>query len=168
LLQGIDWSRTKAYSVGLGGIDINLKGREAQGIVTADQADSLKALIADGLTGLVDVESGAVAIRRVLTREQIYSGPYAHESPDLTVAFSRGYRVSWGSSMGGVPQGLIEDNRSKWSGDHVVDPELVPRILFMNRPFRAEGASLVDLAPTILDALGIAVPPVLEGSSLLS
>jgi bisphosphoglycerate-independent phosphoglycerate mutase (AlkP superfamily) len=70
--------------------------------------------------------------------------------------------------MGGVPQGLIEDNRSKWSGDHVVDPELVPGILFMNRPFRAEAASLVDLAPTILDALGIAVPPVLEGSSLLS
>jgi predicted AlkP superfamily phosphohydrolase/phosphomutase len=168
LLQGIDWSRTRAYSVGLGGIDINLKGREALGIVNADEVDALKAMIADGLTGLVDPESGAVAIRRVLSREQIYSGTYAHEAPDLSVAFSRGYRVSWGSSMGGVPEGLVEDNLSKWSGDHVVDPALVPGVLFMNRPYRTDAASLVDLAPTILEALGCPAPPSMEGNSLLS
>jgi predicted AlkP superfamily phosphohydrolase/phosphomutase len=167
LLQGIDWSRTRAYSVGLGGIDINLKGREGQGIVDAGEVDALKALIADGLTGLIDQESGAVAIRGVRTREQIYTGPYAHEAPDLSVGFARGYRVSWGSSMGGVPEGLVEDNVSKWSGDHVNDPALVPGILFMNRPYREASASLVDLAPTILDALGCAARG-LEGNSLLS
>jgi hypothetical protein len=57
--------------------------------------------------------------------------------------------------MGGVGEHLIEDNTKLWSGDHIVDPALVPGMLAMNRPFRTEGARLEDLAPTILDALGV-------------
>jgi hypothetical protein len=97
----------------------------------------------------------------------VYSGPYAHESPDLMVLCAEGYRISWGSSMGGVPEGLFEDNIKAWGGDHIVDPALVPGVLFMNRPFRGTGARLVDLAPTILAALGAPEGPALEGSSLL-
>ena len=55
----------------------------------------------------------------------------------------------------------------KWAGDHIIDPSLVPGILFMNRPFEAEGASLVDLAPTILAALEVPSGPEMEGRSLL-
>jgi len=54
----------------------------------------------------------------------------------------------------------------KWSGDHCIDPAATPGVLLMNRPFRREGASLVDLAPTILDAFGLAKGPLMEGSSL--
>ena len=69
--------------------------------------------------------------------------------------------------MGGVPEGHFEDNVKKWSGDHIIDPALVPGVLFMNRPFRGEAARLVDLAPTILAALGVPKGPAMEGSSLL-
>ena len=65
---------------------------------------------------------------------------------------------------------MMEDNMRRWSGDHIVDPESVPGILFMNRalPQRKTGpARIIDLAPTILNYLGVAVPESMEGSSLL-
>lgn len=154
MFRAVDWERTRAYAVGLGGIYLNLAGREAKGIVRPEEAAGLTAKIAQGLTGLEDPGRG-VAIRSVRTRETLYDGPYAGESPDLVTLFSAGYRVSWGASMGGVGEHLIEDNTKLWSGDHIVDPALVPGMLAMNRPFRADGARLEDLTPTILDALGV-------------
>jgi hypothetical protein len=76
--------------------------------------------------------------------------------------------VSWSTALGGIPQALFEDNVKKWGGDHIIDPSLVPGVLFMNRPFRDERASLLDLAPTILAALGVPKGPVMEGESLLA
>ncbi len=115
LLRHVDWSRTKAYALGLSGIYLNLEGREGQGTVAADEADALKRSIAEDLSGLTDPATGDVAIRRVRPRELVYSGPFVDEAPDLLVDFSRGYRVSWGSSLGGVPEGLVEDNCKKWN-----------------------------------------------------
>jgi predicted AlkP superfamily phosphohydrolase/phosphomutase len=165
--RGVDWSRTQAYALGLGGIYLNLKGREEKGIVIADEAESIKTAISKGLTGLSDPERGQVAIRSVASREQIYSGPYVSEAPDLLVNFAEGYRVSWGTPLGGTPAGLFEDNRKKWGGDHMIDPVLAPGVLFMNQSFRGESPSLVDLAPTILAALGVPKGSAMEGSSLL-
>lgn len=167
LLRHVDWGKTKAYALGLGGIYLNLQGREEKGIVPADAAEGVKAAIARGLTGLRDPGRDAVAVRNVRPREELYSGPFAGESPDLVVHFAAGYRVSWSSSMGGVSEGHFEDNVKTWSGDHIIDPALVPGVLFMNRPFRGESARLVDLAPTILAALGVPKGPAMEGSSLL-
>src|SRR5262249_25050867 len=73
--RGVDWSRTKAYALGLGGIYLNLKGREGQGIVEAGEAESLKDGIATALSGLVDPARAKVATSSVVTREQVYSGP---------------------------------------------------------------------------------------------
>lgn len=165
--HGVDWSRTKAYALGLGGIYLNLKGREEKGIVEASEAQSLKSAIADGLTNLTDLALGKAAISSVATREQIYSGAYAHESPDLLVNFAEGYRVSWGTALGGAPEGYFEDNVKRWCGDHIIDPCLVPGVLFMNREFNGEKARLLDMAPTILEALGVPKGPAMEGDSLL-
>ncbi len=168
MFKSVDWTRTKAYAVGLSGIYLNIEGREKFGVVKADDARGLAAAIAERLTGFVDAERGEVAIRSASPRDQIYSGPYVQNAPDLVVNYSAGYRVSWSSSLGGFGTTLVEDNIKKWSGDHIIDPSLVPGVLLMNRPFRRDGASLVDLAPTILHALGASVDRDLEGSSLLS
>ena len=121
-----------------------------------------------GLTGLPDPERGnTVAIHRAQPREAVYHGPYLEEAPDILVDFAPGYRISWSSSMGGVAEGQFEDNVKKWSGDHIIDPDQVPGVLFMNRPFRRERARLLDLAPTILAALGVPKGPAMEGESLL-
>lgn len=165
--RGVDWSRTQAYALGLGGIYLNLKGREEKGIVNADEAEGIKTAIIKGLTGLGDPERGQVAVRSVSSREQIYHGPYVGEAPDLLVNFAEGYRVSWGTPLGGTPAGLFEDNMKKWGGDHMIDPVLAPGVLFMNQSFRGESPSLVDLAPTILAALSVPKGSAMEGSSLL-
>jgi predicted AlkP superfamily phosphohydrolase/phosphomutase len=167
LFRHVDWDRTKAYALGLGGIYLNLRGREGQGIVAPDEAESVKAAIARGLRGLIDPADGAHAIRRVQPREEVYRGPYVHEAPDLLVHCASGYRVAWGTAMGGVGAEVIADNTHAWGGDHIIDPALVPGVLFASQPLRADGPTLIDLAPTILSALGVPPDPALEGSSLL-
>jgi bisphosphoglycerate-independent phosphoglycerate mutase (AlkP superfamily) len=86
----------------------------------------------------------------------------------LIVNFSEGYRASWSTGLGGVPEGHFEDNVKRWSGDHIIDPQLVPGVLFMNRIFNEESARLVDLAPTILKVLGVPQSKEMEGEALLS
>ena len=167
MLRGIDWGRTKAYSVGLSGIYLNLKGREAEGIVAQDQAMRLQREIAAALPTLRDPITGVAAVRSVLRRDELYFGPYAHQSPDLMVNCAQGYRLSWRSARGGVGRECVEDNEQRWSGDHIVDPALVPGILVMNRPLRQDKADLRDLAPTILAALGVPPGPEMEGESLV-
>ncbi len=164
----VDWSRTRAYALGIGGIYLNVAGREARGIVPPGDAEAVGAALAAGLTGLGDPVRGTTAVRGVSSRAQLYRGPFADQSPDLQVHCAAGYRASWTTALGGVPAGLFEDNVKRWSGDHIVDPALVPGVLFMNRTFHGEGARLQDLAPTILHALGVPVPPVMEGVSLFS
>jgi predicted AlkP superfamily phosphohydrolase/phosphomutase len=163
----VDWSRTQAYAVGLGSIYLNVRGREGQGIVAPNEADAVARRIADGIAGLRDETRGAVAVHGARTRAEVYSGPFADEAPDLVVRFAPGYRVSWTTALGGIPNGLVEDNVKKWGGDHIIDPDLVPGVLFMNRPFSGDAASLADLAPTVLDAFGVAKGPAMEGRSLL-
>ncbi|RPJ57989.1 MAG: phosphodiesterase [Acidobacteria bacterium] len=166
--QGVDWHRTKAYALGLGGIFLNLKGREASGIVDTGDAGALKTEIASRLTQVVDPDRGERPVRSVCDRDQIYSGPYVSQAPDLVVNFAPGYRVSWETPLGGVPEGLFSDNLKKWSGDHVIDPCLSPGVLMMNHPWGRDQAHLADLAPTILHALGTPRAAEMEGESLLS
>jgi predicted AlkP superfamily phosphohydrolase/phosphomutase len=175
----VDWSKTYAYAVGLGGIYLNFKGREREGILEeGTEAERVRNTIQSGLTGISDAKTNKQAIRSVLHREKLYSGPYAANAPDLLVNFSPGFRVSWQSAVGGFANSLIADNNRRWSGDHIIDPDAVPGILFMNRnlvapPFSRssrEGGSLphiIDLAPTILNYLGVPVPQTMEGTSLL-
>jgi predicted AlkP superfamily phosphohydrolase/phosphomutase len=165
--KNVDWDKTRAYSLGLGGIFLNLKGRESRGIVDPAEAARVKASIIKGLSGLGDPERDQVAVRSVVDSNQIYFGPYVSEAPDLFVNFADGYRVSWGTPLGGAPAGLFEDNTKKWSGDHVIDPTLVPGVLFMNRDFDSQSPGLEDLAPTILAALGVPKIPAMHGRSLL-
>ena len=166
-MRHIDWARTRAYALGLGGIYLNLKGREGEGVVDPGDAEALKAEIAAALGGLVDPSSGAVAVRSVASSGAVYTGPFVDEAPDLLVSCARGYRASWGSAIGGVGASVFEDNARAWSGDHIIDPTLVPGVLFMNRPFHNESPTLLDLAPTILEAFGQGPGPGMEGRSLL-
>jgi predicted AlkP superfamily phosphohydrolase/phosphomutase len=169
---GVDWSKTCAYAVGLGGIYLNFKRRESGGILEeGTEAERVRRAIQTGLAGYPDLPTGRPAIRSVSRREELYSGAFVGNSPDLLVNFHRGFRVSWQSAVGGFSPGVLENNLRRWSGDHIVDPESVPGVLFMNRtPDQDQGqgpARMIDLAPTILQFLGVAVPESMEGASLL-
>ena len=165
----VDWSKTYAYAVGLGGIYLNFKGREHGGILEEGaEAERVRNAIQSGLADFPDTNAQRPAIRSVSRREDLYSGKFVENSPDLLVNFYPGFRVSWRTAVGGFANSLLENNKRRWSGDHIVDPESVPGILFMNRVARRNHAQMVDLAPTILNYLGVTVPQFMEGKSLLS
>jgi predicted AlkP superfamily phosphohydrolase/phosphomutase len=167
-LRAVDWGRTRAYALGIGSIYLNVAGREGDGIVAAADAPRVAHELAQALRGLCDPATGLAAVRAARTREEIYTGAYAAESPDVLVGFAEGYRASWATALGGVPAEVVEDNTRRWSGDHIIDPALVPGVLFMNRPFASERAALTDMAPTILSALGVPKGGSMEGESLFS
>jgi predicted AlkP superfamily phosphohydrolase/phosphomutase len=166
-LAGVDWSQTRAFAIGLAGIFINVKGKFDQGIVEAEGvADRLREEIAQRLTGLVDPETGTSAVKRVYIASRIYRGPYKDNGPDLIVGYQRGYRVSWETAIGRATTEVFHSNHKPWSGDHCVDPTLVPGVLFSNRPVTTDNPRLMDIGPTVLDMFGVAVPDYMDGKAL--
>ena len=167
--ENVDWSKTRAYAMGLGEVYINLKGREAQGIVSPGaEYDALKAELKAKLPAMVDPDGGAHPVRRVLAREEIYRQFDPNMIPDLFVTNNDGYRVSWQTSLGGTPKDLIEVNKQVWSGDHCsVDPELVKGIFFYNRKLATDRPPYIgDVYPTVLGLLGVKPPYPLDGLEL--
>ena len=84
----------------------------------------------------------------------------------MLVGYHKGYRVSWDCAVGKVTKDILEDNTKAWSGDHCVDPVLVPGVLFANRPVNSADPGIEDLAPTALHLFGVDVPQWVEGKSL--
>ena len=162
--EDVDWSRTRAYTMGLNGLYLNIKGREREGIVQPGaEAEALKEEIRTRLDGLVDPASQKVGITGVFDCDAVYAGPYVDNAPDLIVGYGEGYRASWDSVMGKVTSLIFEDNLKAWSGDHCVDPRLVPGVLFSNRKISEEKPAIVDVAPTILKLFGLGLPGHLDG-----
>jgi len=166
--KDVDWARTKAYGLGLGGLYLNLKGREAQGIVEpGPAAAALRAELSKKLLALKDGANGPAAIAHVYDREAIYAGPYKDNAPDLIIGYNEGFRASWDGVTGIVNTAVIEDNTKAWSGDHCIDPALVPGVLFSNLKLRRPDPSIMDIAPTILELFGIAPPSHMDGRGLV-
>jgi predicted AlkP superfamily phosphohydrolase/phosphomutase len=167
--ENVDWSKTRAYAVGLGELYVNVKGRESQGIVEPGaEYDALKKELQEKLVAMVDPETGEHPVRRVVSREQVYKKFDPNMIPDLIALNNDGYRVSWQTSLGGVPKDVFEVNKGVWSGDHCsVDPEIVKGIFFSNRKLTTDRAPYIaDVYPTVLGALGVKVPYEVDGVEL--
>jgi predicted AlkP superfamily phosphohydrolase/phosphomutase len=163
-LRDVDWSKTKAYCLGLTGMFLNVRGREQDGIVAPGQeVQALKTEIMAKLKGLRDEEKKEIGIREAFDPAKLYSGPYLENGPDLIIGYNAGYRVSWDCASGVISGPVFEDNVKAWSGDHCVDPRLVPGVLFCSKSIDADDPHIVDLAPTALRLFGIQAPPHMDG-----
>lgn len=161
----IDWSRTKAYGLGLNGLYLNLKGRERDGIVDPAEREALLKEITEKLLAVRDPENNRPVVARVYRAEEVYPGPRMAEAPDLIVGYARDYRASWATTLGDMPEGVLSNNDSAWSADHCMAAEEVPGVLFSNRPLISENPSLVDVAPSILSVFGVRPPVEMTGRS---
>ncbi|MEE9609903.1 MAG: alkaline phosphatase family protein, partial [Desulfatiglandales bacterium] len=93
--EGVDWTKTRAYAVGLGGIFLNIKGRERDGHVQpGSEEEALKAEIAGKLMDLKDPQDNKEAVCKVYDSKEIYNGPYRENAPDLLVGCHKGFRTS--------------------------------------------------------------------------
>ncbi len=166
-LRDVDWSKTKAYCLGLTGMFLNMKGRESEGIVEpGEEAKAVKREIIAKLHELRDDEENEIGINEMFDTEELYQGPYLRNAPDLLVGYNHGYRVSWDCATGMVNGPVFEDNIKAWSGDHGVDPRIVPGVLFSNRDVHDDDPALMDIAPTALKLFGIEPPEHMDGKPL--
>ena len=167
--KDVDWGKTKAYGLGLGGVYLNLKGREAKGTVSpGEEAKRLKAELISKLSGLRDAANGgAVGITRIYDADAVYAGPYKENAPDLIIGYNEGYRASWEGVTGIVNDIVFEDNDKAWSGDHCIDPALVPGVFFSNLRTKTPNPSIMDIAPTALELFGLRPPAHMDGRSLV-
>ena len=166
-LANVDWSKTRAYGLGLNGLYLNMHAREREGIVTPGaEADALLKEIREKLLAVRDPKNNLPVITRVDFAADAYQGPYAHDGPDALVGYNRGYRAGWKTILGAFPPEVLEDNTNAWSGDHCMDYTLVPGVLLSNRDIAAATPALTDIAPTILAEFGIAKPKDMMGQSV--
>ena len=179
--SGIDWNRTRAFSDTLfPNISINVRGREPLGIVEpGKEYERICTEITEALLECRDEASGEPIVDKVLHREATYTGPYVDKAPDLLIRWredvpisgiripqKNGTRSASETARGGTPFIPGEDYRFI-SGDHRLNGIL----LFRNTRKKPGGcflnkASLMDIAPTVLHALGLPIPDDMDGGVL--
>ena len=148
---------------------LNVAGREGQGIVQLGaEAQALKRELIGRLSGFRDEERGEVGINELFDTAVIYDGPYQGNAPDLLVGYNHGYRTSWDCATGVVAGPVFTDNVKAWSGDHCVDPRIVPGVLFCSHPIDDDDPALIDVAPTVLRLFGIDPPRHMDGKPLFT
>ena len=155
LYTNVDWSRTRAYALGLNGLYINVAGREKDGIVDPGQREALAKEIGAKLLQVIDPKTGRRAVTKVQRREEYRDRGYLDIGPDLIVGYAKGTRTSDESALGKLMPEVITDNLGEWSGDHCMDPDSVPGILFTSRPLKKPAARLDELAAAVLAEFGV-------------
>jgi predicted AlkP superfamily phosphohydrolase/phosphomutase len=166
--ENVDWSRTRAYALGIGQIYVNLRGRESRGIVgPGAEASQLADALTARLLTMRDPEDGSPIVRSVYKRDDVYSGEYSSNAPELQVGMHEGYRVSWQTTLGGAPEGLVSPNMRKWSGDHGgYDFATTAGVLITNRRLASPTPSIMDIAPTVLKYFGVPIPADTDGKAM--
>jgi predicted AlkP superfamily phosphohydrolase/phosphomutase len=153
-LENADWSSTEAYAIGLNGLYLNMKGREGHGIIEpGSQRSALLANLKQQLTSWRDPLNGHQIIE--VADENPVSANNAAIAPDVIVGYASGYRASWQTGLGGVPDSEVEDNKDAWIGDHCVNPANVPGVLFTSRRELPVPNRLEDVTRFVLQRFGV-------------
>jgi hypothetical protein len=116
---------------------------------------------------MIDPANGKRCVRKVVMSQQYFDGPYRFDAPDLLVGWEGGYRNSWECAVGQVTEETITDNTRSWSGDHCVDPDIVPGVFFCDRTINTETPRLVDIPATVMKLFGQKIPNYMQGKMIL-
>ena len=167
--RDVDWSRTRAYSMGnYGQIYANLRGREPQGCVEpGPEYEGLLEELTERLGSLVDPESGKKVVERVFRAHDVYSGEFVDQAPDLLFLTSDMQYKALGLSDFNSPRVL--EPVYGCTGNHRMEGLVALQgNEVIGEGITIEGASIEDLAPTILYLLGVPVPREMDGEVLRS
>jgi len=162
MLGGMNWRKTRAYSVGTTGlIRINLRGREPQGTVApGHEYEEVREAIAKGLLALTDAH-GLKLFDRVFRKEEIYHGSSLDEAPDL-IPLSETVGCYFYPFLD--REGIITEPERFRSGNHRRDGILIAKGPFIRQEGNLKTTDITDLAPTILYTLGVPAPRDMDGS----
>ena len=164
-LFNIEFDKTRLYAVGLNCLYVNLEGREKFGIVPPEEKRQLLEEVAAKLEQVRD-EDGSKAIEKVYFTFDDYPTADPDIAPDLMIGYTRNYRGSWATALGGIGRGNFQDNDDRWSGDHCIAANLVPGIIVSNMRLTCDDPELSDLGPSILKLFGIETPKTMLGRNI--
>jgi predicted AlkP superfamily phosphohydrolase/phosphomutase len=161
----IDWPRTKAYCLTeFGMLRLNVQGREPQGAVPRQDCEALRDEIVAKLQELRDPVSGQRVAGHIFTKEQVYQGKYLELMPDIAyLPFTGGYLAVNPTTF--LTSRIFIDNIGV-SGFHRLDGVFLAKGPGLRQGAGLEGATLVDLAPTILHLMGGRIPDDMDGRVL--
>jgi predicted AlkP superfamily phosphohydrolase/phosphomutase len=131
-LEDADWPATQAYALGLNSLYVNVEGREGLGRVPAGDRERATHELAARLLEWQG-PNGRSVVRRVYRNADIYHGRASAAGPDLVVGYAEGFRASAETGLGSWKSVSVEQNHDHWSGDHCVDPQVVPGVVFCNQ-----------------------------------
>lgn len=156
----VDWSHTSAYSMGhMGQVFLNLKGREPQGCVEMRDYDATIGRVTETLHSLQNPESG------LPLPVEIISGEGAPDcGPDLHVIIDDYRAVAY--PMFVADGQIVTTQQHGNSGDHRLHGLLIAAGQGIEPGQPLDNARIVDIAPTVLHLLGVAVPPEMDGRVL--
>jgi predicted AlkP superfamily phosphohydrolase/phosphomutase len=162
----VDWSKTRAYAVGFNGIILNRIGREAQGIVTPAQIDPLLEEMRDKLRSLSD--NGVPVLTSIKKATEVFHGDALADAPDLQLGFNLGYGGSDSAAIGSITgRPIIEDNDTRWSGSHLMDPELVRGTIIVRSGAKlSKDPTLEDITATLYSRFGVVSSTPIDGKPL--
>ena len=172
---GIDWSATRAFTVfgdQEGYVRVNLRGREAQGIVSpGHEYEELRARIEEGLRSFVDEDTGEPLVTEIGRSEEIFSDSAMRPHlPDLVIYWSprpaAEHRRIVSPRYGAIPWPTPGRHPQGRSGNHRPDGFLVAAGGPVPVGGAIEGAHILDLAPTVYALLGRAAPAEMHGRAL--
>lgn len=162
-----DWPRTRAFADVVASpisITINRRrdgwsGRE----IDDEEYERLRREIADGLLSLRHPSTGEPIVSRIWTREEIYSGPFLGDAPDITfLTTDHKYR----SRRGPLAPATITEPDEERLGMHRMEGVLMLRGPAVRAGHELAEARIVDLAPTILHLFGMEIPSDMDGCVL--
>ncbi len=161
----VDWSRTKAFAVGnFGQIYINARGQRSQGTVEPGaEYERIRDQIIREAVALRDPDGGDQVIAKVYKKEELYTGDRVPSAPDLILHTDRSKYVSFGHADFGSNK-LLEPSIGQ-TGHHTMEGIVVlsgPGV----RANQAIRGNIVDIAPTVLYALDLPVPSIMDGQVL--
>jgi predicted AlkP superfamily phosphohydrolase/phosphomutase len=169
-LQEIDFSQTQAYQFPmkcppLTGIVINVKGRQHAGTVAPEDYESLRERLMRDVLNLRDPRTGETIVARVYKREDLYEGTFVERAPDIIVWCNDMYKegpLAEGPVVGQVPF----DELVQVPGSHDEKGIFLATGPGIGAGQVVEGARLIDVPPTILHAMELAVPSDMDGRVL--
>jgi predicted AlkP superfamily phosphohydrolase/phosphomutase len=155
MFAAIDWAGTAAYGLGLNSLYLNMAGRERDGSVTPGEADGLLQRLKSELEAIMDPRTGRRVVRQAFISSEVFPGPLPDYAPDMIIGYDRGFRASWETTLGSYPEEVITDNMDPWSGDHCVDPTVVPGTLLSTVPLSLDDPTLKDMGRSIASLFGV-------------
>lgn len=169
----IDWDRTTAFpAASYGTIRLGIQGRPPGGPVERKEAERVREAVVERLRSACNPSTGEPLFGAVLTADEVYHGPWVQAAPDIVLRPAVRDLILSAPSVGanlflflqhpGIVRPLVPS-----LGTHTMDAIVALSGESINPQGGCGECFLEDVAPTVLQLLGLSIPSYMDGRALL-